>query len=195
MVLHAGDYCAPFALRPFEEASMSLAGVFGRNDGDTQGPRARRRRRDSAPSCSSRRTASSSAAQRILLVHDIGDVQPRSIEAHEHRRARLHAPAGDEAPRRHADRESRARRAAGSTARRRPRSSTSTRSKVEFLTPRRRALDDMTAAQPDPDHRLRLAVHAAHRAARARGARLLRDPSADAHASSGSATGSRRASS
>ena len=37
MLLHAGDYCAPFALRPIEEASMSLSGVFGRNDGDTQG--------------------------------------------------------------------------------------------------------------------------------------------------------------
>ena len=37
MLIHAGDYCAPFSLRPIEEASMSLAGVFGRNDGDTQG--------------------------------------------------------------------------------------------------------------------------------------------------------------
>src|SRR3981081_580968 len=37
MLLHAGYYCAPFALRPIEEASMSLAGVFGKNDGDTQG--------------------------------------------------------------------------------------------------------------------------------------------------------------
>jgi hypothetical protein len=33
---------------------------------------------------------------------------------------------------------------------------------------------------PHPHSRLRLAVHAAHRAPRARGARLLRDPSADA---------------
>ena len=37
MLIHAGDYCAPFSLRPIEEASMSLAGVFGKNDGDTQG--------------------------------------------------------------------------------------------------------------------------------------------------------------
>jgi predicted phosphodiesterase len=37
MLLHAGDYIAPFALAPIEEASMSLSGVFGRNDGDTQG--------------------------------------------------------------------------------------------------------------------------------------------------------------
>ena len=30
MVLHAGDYCSPFSLRPFEDAHISLAGVFGR---------------------------------------------------------------------------------------------------------------------------------------------------------------------
>ncbi len=34
MVLHAGDYCSPFAFRAFEDAHVSLAGVFGRNDGD-----------------------------------------------------------------------------------------------------------------------------------------------------------------
>ena len=29
MVLHAGDYCSPFSLKPFEDAHISLAGVFG----------------------------------------------------------------------------------------------------------------------------------------------------------------------
>ena len=29
MVLHAGDYCSPFALRPFQENGVALAGVFG----------------------------------------------------------------------------------------------------------------------------------------------------------------------
>jgi hypothetical protein len=29
MVLHAGTTCAPFSLKPFEEAHVSLAGVFG----------------------------------------------------------------------------------------------------------------------------------------------------------------------
>ena len=36
MLLHAGDYCAPFALRPIEEARMSLSGVFGRNANGAQ---------------------------------------------------------------------------------------------------------------------------------------------------------------
>ncbi len=40
MVLHAGDYCAPFALLPFQASNMPMAGVFGRNDGDHEGLRA-----------------------------------------------------------------------------------------------------------------------------------------------------------
>ena len=32
MVLHAGDYCSPFTIPPFE--GVSLKGVFGNNDGD-----------------------------------------------------------------------------------------------------------------------------------------------------------------
>ena len=34
IVLHAGDYCAPFSLLPFIELNMPMVGVFGRNDGD-----------------------------------------------------------------------------------------------------------------------------------------------------------------
>ena len=37
MLIHAGDFCAPFSLAPIEAANMSLAGVFGRNDGDHEG--------------------------------------------------------------------------------------------------------------------------------------------------------------
>ena len=37
MILHVGDYCSPFALRAFEDAHISLAGIFGKNDGDRQG--------------------------------------------------------------------------------------------------------------------------------------------------------------
>ena len=34
MVLHAGDFCSPFSLKPFQDSNVALAGVFGRNDGD-----------------------------------------------------------------------------------------------------------------------------------------------------------------
>jgi putative phosphoesterase len=81
MVLHAGDYCAPFALRPIEEASMSLAGVFGRNDGDTQGLLAKATAGFGAELYEGPHSFEL-GGQRIMLVHDIADVQPRSIEAH-----------------------------------------------------------------------------------------------------------------
>lgn len=33
-VIHAGDYCAPFALDPFSKLKCRWIGVFGNNDGD-----------------------------------------------------------------------------------------------------------------------------------------------------------------
>ncbi len=81
MIIHAGDYCAPFALRPIEEASMSLAGVFGKNDGDTQGLLAKATAGFGAELFESPHSFEV-GGQRILVVHDIGEVQPRSIEGH-----------------------------------------------------------------------------------------------------------------
>jgi uncharacterized protein len=81
MLIHAGDYCAPFALRPIEEASMSLAGVFGKNDGDTQGLLAKASAGFGAELFESPHSFEV-GGQRILVVHDIGDVQPRSIDGH-----------------------------------------------------------------------------------------------------------------
>ena len=80
-VLHAGDFCSPFSLKPFQDHNIAMAGVFGRNDGDHEG-------------------LMSAAAQgmglelfesphgmtmldsKILIVHDIGDVVERSVLAH-----------------------------------------------------------------------------------------------------------------
>ena len=81
MLIHAGDYCAPFALRPIEEANMSLAGVFGRNDGDTQGLLAKATAGFGAEIFGGPHSFELEG-HRMLLVHDIADVQPRSIEAH-----------------------------------------------------------------------------------------------------------------
>ena len=81
MIIHAGDFCAPFSLGPIEAANMSLAGVFGRNDGDTQGLLARA----SAGFGTELFTGPHSfdlAGERLLVVHDLADVQPRSIESH-----------------------------------------------------------------------------------------------------------------
>ena len=81
MLIHAGDYCAPFALRPIEAASLSLAGVFGKNDGDTQGLLAKASAGFGAEIFESPHSFEV-GGQRILVVHDIGEVQPRSIEGH-----------------------------------------------------------------------------------------------------------------
>jgi putative phosphoesterase len=81
MLIHAGDYCAPFAMRPIEAANMSLAGVFGKNDGDTQGLLAKASAGFGAELFESPHSFEV-GGQRILVVHDIGEVQPRSIEGH-----------------------------------------------------------------------------------------------------------------
>ncbi len=81
MLIHAGDYCAPFSLRPIEEASLSLAGVFGKNDGDSQGLLAKATAGFGAELFESPHSFEV-GGQRILVVHDIGEVQPRSTEGH-----------------------------------------------------------------------------------------------------------------
>lgn len=82
MVLHAGDYCSPFSLRAFEEAHISLAGVFGRNDGDREGLRARAQSAFGVELFESPHSFEI-GGKRILLVHDIGDVNKRSISSHD----------------------------------------------------------------------------------------------------------------
>jgi uncharacterized protein len=82
MVLHAGDYCSPFALRAFEETHVSLAGIFGRNDGDHEGLLSRAQSAFGAELFESPHSFEI-GGKRILLVHDIGEVQQRSIDSHE----------------------------------------------------------------------------------------------------------------
>ena len=82
LVLHAGDFCSPFSLRPFRGANMPLMGVFGRNDGD----------RDGLTSAASALPAGGELFQgphsvdvdghTVLLVHDPADVPTRSLESH-----------------------------------------------------------------------------------------------------------------
>ena len=131
-------------------------------------------------SCTSRRTASRSAVTSILARAR----HRRCAQALARRRTRscVHGCTHQQdmrVARRHADRQSgrgvrlAVRRADGRDS----------RSRVEggrVHSPRRARSGRPDRGQPDPDPRLRLAVHPAHRAARSRGARLLGDPSADA---------------
>jgi uncharacterized protein len=82
MILHAGDYCSPFSLKPFEDAHVSLAGVFGKNDGDPEGLVSRGQSAFGIELFESPHSFEI-GGRRILLVHDIADVQPRSVSAHD----------------------------------------------------------------------------------------------------------------
>lgn len=82
MVLHCGDYCAPFSLAPIQAHHLALVGVFGRNDGDPEALR--------AVAMSGMGSELFEAphsfellGKKILLVHDLTDALERSIEAHD----------------------------------------------------------------------------------------------------------------
>jgi putative phosphoesterase len=81
MILHAGDFCSPFSLKPFQDANVALAGVFGHNDGDPEGLKAYAEQGMGHELFESPHSLTI-AEHKILLVHDIGDVTARSIKSH-----------------------------------------------------------------------------------------------------------------
>jgi putative phosphoesterase len=81
MIVHAGDYCSPFSLRPLLEHSVATAGVFGRNDGDHEGLKAYAASGFGIELFESPHSMDVSG-QLILVVHDLGDVSTHSIEQH-----------------------------------------------------------------------------------------------------------------
>ena len=81
MLLHAGDFCAPFAIPSLLEPQLPVGGVFGRNDGDRQGLLGKAAAGIGVELFESPHTFEV-AGRRILLVHDIGEVQSRSVESH-----------------------------------------------------------------------------------------------------------------
>ncbi len=82
LVMHAGDYCAPFALDPFHEAGLPVLGIFGRNDGDHEGLKAHGALGMATELYESPHSFDVSG-HRILLVHDLGEVNRRSIDGHD----------------------------------------------------------------------------------------------------------------
>ena len=81
MVLHCGDYCAPFSLKPFIDQQVTLGGVFGRNDGDPEALRAMAGQGIGTELYEGPHSFEIGGKQ-ILVVHDLNDVQPSSIERH-----------------------------------------------------------------------------------------------------------------
>jgi putative phosphoesterase len=82
LVMHAGDYCSPFSLKPFSDSNMALLGIFGRNDGDPEGLKAAAAQGVGMELYESPHSFEVSG-HRILIVHDIGEVNRRSIDAHQ----------------------------------------------------------------------------------------------------------------
>jgi uncharacterized protein len=82
MVMHAGDYCSPFALAPFQRAGIPLLGVFGRNDGDRETLEATASRGFGAEIYESPHSFEV-GGHKVMLVHDIGEINKRSIAAHD----------------------------------------------------------------------------------------------------------------
>lgn len=82
LLMHAGDYCSPFALAPVNDANVPLLGVFGRNDGDPQGLAALAAQGVGTELYESPHSFEVSGKQ-ILIVHDLADVSHRSVEQHQ----------------------------------------------------------------------------------------------------------------
>jgi len=82
MVMHAGDYCSPFSLSPFHLSGVALLGVFGRNDGDRETLSAYAARGMGTEIYESPHSFDV-GGKRILLVHEIGEVNARSVESHD----------------------------------------------------------------------------------------------------------------
>jgi putative phosphoesterase len=81
VILHAGDYCAPFTLRALGDLQVPLLGVFGRNDGDHEGLIAAAQASLGAELYESPHSFEL-GGQQILVVHDLSDVHERSIAQH-----------------------------------------------------------------------------------------------------------------
>ena len=81
LVMHAGDYCSPFSLDPLNDLNIALLGIFGRNDGDPEGLNASAAKGVGMELYESPHSFEVSG-HRILLVHDIGEVNRRSISSH-----------------------------------------------------------------------------------------------------------------
>ena len=82
MVMHAGDYCSQFCLAPFHQRGTALLGVFGRNDGDRETLSAYAARGMGTEIYESPHSFDV-GGKRILLVHEIVEVNARSIESHD----------------------------------------------------------------------------------------------------------------
>lgn len=82
LLMHAGDHCSPFSLVPVNDANIPMLGVFGRNDGDPEGLAAVAAQGVGTELYESPHSFEVGGKQ-ILIVHDLADINTRSIEQHQ----------------------------------------------------------------------------------------------------------------
>src|SRR5687767_14648711 len=83
LIMHAGDYCSPFSLQPFQDLSVPVLGVFGRNDGDRDALLAAAGSGFGAVELYESPHSFDLGGKSVLLIHDIADVHQRSIDGHQ----------------------------------------------------------------------------------------------------------------
>lgn len=83
IIMHAGDYCSPFSLEPFQQVNIPLLGVFGRNDGDRAGLTAYAASLGVGAELYDSPHSFDVNGKQVLIVHDIGEVNQRSLEKHD----------------------------------------------------------------------------------------------------------------
>lgn len=70
MVIHLGDYIAPFALKPFDKLTCSWLGIFGNNDGEKKGLKKASKGRIKNPPIKIT-LPKTTKARKIVILHDI----------------------------------------------------------------------------------------------------------------------------
>jgi len=74
-ILHAGDYCAPFALKRILQARIPVEGVFGNCDGEREGLTRL------LPSLANGPRSLELGGKKISLIHDRGRLHHETLEA------------------------------------------------------------------------------------------------------------------
>ena len=82
-VMHAGDHCSPFSMRPFRDVHLPLLGVFGRNDGDRDGLRETAAGLPAGGELVEAPHSLDLGGHTVLLVHDLAEANARSLESHQ----------------------------------------------------------------------------------------------------------------
>ena len=81
-VIHAGDFCSPFSLKPIQDLQIALNGVFGHNDGDHEALRAMAMSGLGSELFESPHSFDL-MGKSILVVHNLNEAAARSIESHD----------------------------------------------------------------------------------------------------------------